>query len=654
MNRIIYSNQNKNQNKLIFNHRFEINYYQKHSKQLYWQNKARSLFLSVCTFILVFIQFFALKPENLSETKMAQSSDGDLFKGDLEALELQIPGGQKVSFRDDAEVLKVFQNHHPNWGKEGCTSSVPIDNPNPSPKTPPRITNSKGQGAFGVYKLFLKSADKNQKGLMLFPNLNSRKLGVFENADFQIDLVIAHPTKGIFVFTTSSEKNKNAEILLDKNNRNCEFMKMLIDYGHDKLEGSVPIQSVICLLHDDKIQNFASISTELGGNQPWILRKNELMHENFVSEWNQKMTHHPDLSDKYRFDVFVARLFVLNKYGAFSAFSRELDTFELQMPGAHRVPFRDNENLIKMLRLQYPNWEKVGNISSVPIARVPRLFLNNIQMSKKLQDEFKYLLKGEVGEIKVYRLLLDAVDPNEKGVMVFPNVNPQEVFKTESAQVEIDTVLAHPTKGFFVFNVKNQGEKLTPQNIQNDIERHANFIRMLLQYGQEKVDPIPIHSVICLLHDDNKKKIDSIAKSDGKDNRTFILSKSELTVDSFAKQWNQNLAEISNFNLNDKHFFDVAVARLVALSSLESSAALIHEQLILNDMQATNKSKGQFSKKASQFKDFDQDTKSILESTSKIKMASTKRETREKRKSAFHNVDRRAVEYNSQSDETSA
>ena len=338
---------------------------------------------------------------------MAQSSDGDLFKGDLEALELQIPGGQKVSFRDDAEVLKVFQNHHPNWGKEGCTSSVPIDNPNPnpnpnpSPKSPPRITNSKGQGAFNVYKLFLKSADKNQKGLMLFPNLNSRKLGVFENADFQMDLVIAHPTKGIFVFTMSSEKNKDAEVLLDKNKRNCELMKMLIGYGHDNLEDSVPIQSVICLLHDGINQNSASISTGLGGNQPWIFHINEIMPESFVQQWNQKMTHHPDLSDKYRFDVFVARLFVLNKYGAFSAFSRELDTFELQMPGAHRVPFRDNENLIKMLRLQYPNWEKVGNISSVPIARVPRLFLNNIQMSKKLQDEFKYLLKGEVGEIKV-------------------------------------------------------------------------------------------------------------------------------------------------------------------------------------------------------------------------------------------------------------
>ena len=208
--------------------------------------------------------------------------------------------------------------------------------------------------------------------------------------------------------------------------------------------------------------------------------------------------------------------------------------------------------------------------------------------------------------------------------MVFPNVNPQEVFKTESAQVEIDTVLAHPTKGFFVFNVKNQGEKLTSQKIEIENERHFNFMRMLLQYAQKKVDPIPIHSVICLLHDDNKGKFDSIAKSDGEDNRTFILGKSELTVNSFAKQWNQNLAELSNFNLNDKHFFDVAVARLVALSSLESSAALIHEQLIFNDVQATNKSKSQFSENSSQFKDLDQDVQSILESTSKIKMAPTK------------------------------
>ena len=265
-------------------------------------------------------------------------------------------------------------------------------------------------------------------------------------------------------------------------------------------------------------------------------------------------------------------------------FFRELDNFELQMPGACRVSFGDNKRLVRMLRLQYPNWEEEGKVSSVPIARVPRLFLHNTQMSKKLQKDFNFLQKGEVEEIKVYRLLLDAADPNQKGMMVFPNVNAREIFETESAQLAIDIVVAHPTKGFFVFNIKSQGEKeLTPQKIQWDNDRHKGFINMLIQYGHSSpVVSIPIYAVICLLHDDKKRKFDSLTNSGNVQNSTIIFSPNELTSKSFAQIWQQKLAELPN--LNNLDVFEVAVARLVALNSLGSSAALIHNQMSSIDM----------------------------------------------------------------------
>ena len=341
-------------------------------------------------------------------------------------------------------------------------------------------------------------------------------------------------------------------------------------------------------------------------------------------------------------------------------FFQELDNFELQMPGAQRVPFKGNESLVRMFRSQYPNWKEEGNVTSVPVARVPRLFLQNTQMSKKLQDSFKYLQKGETGEIKVYRLLLHETDPNQEGMMVFPNVNPQEIFKSKSALVEIDMVVAHPTKGFLVLNIKNQGGKgLTPQKIQDDIERHGTFIRKLMQYGQdEPVDTFPIHSVICHLHDDDKERFAELTKPDGeqtlsksdltkdkfaKQNRVLILSKSDLTKDKFAKQWKLNLEKLLDFDPSKKDVFEIALARLVTLSSLESSAALIHEQLIFNcSMQTINKTKGQFCEKT--FDAFDPLTKLHLETASKIKMTKTKTLIVKKEKPEKSETERNDVE----------
>ena len=303
-------------------------------------------------------------------------------------------------------------------------------------------------------------------------------------------------------------------------------------------------------------------------------------------------------------------------------FYRELDNFRLHMPGRHIVPFADNESLLKMLRCQYPNWETNGKVTSVPVARVPRLFLQNTQMSKKLQNDLKPLQTGEVGEIKIYRLLLEAADPDQKGMMVFPNVNPREIFKSESAHVEIDIVVAHPAKGFFVFNIKNQGGKgSSPEKIQKDIKRHGQFVRSLMQYGHAKlVHSIPIHSVICWLHDDNKKKFDSIKNPEG---HNLIFSRSELKADTFASEWFRILKwfreELPDLNTEEKTYFEITVARLVTLSSLESSSALIHDQLVTNYMQATNKNKGQFNDPR-----FDPDAKSLLETASRLKRGQSK------------------------------
>ena len=297
-----------------------------------------------------------------------------------------------------------------------------------------------------------------------------------------------------------------------------------------------------------------------------------------------------------------------------SIFFEELSTFELVMPGGRRVPFKDNETLLKMLRSQYPRWTQRGGVTSVPTARVPRLFLHNVQMSTDMQKEFSSLQKGETGEIKVFKMLLDSFDPNHEGMIVFPNLNGRELFATKIAHVEIDTVIVHPRKGVFVFNVKKQGGKgLTPKKIKDDIQKHGNFLRMLLQYGQAELNgnPVPIHNVFCSLHDDNKVKFHELQSNEVPHSRTLIFTKSDLRVEHFATNWHEQLSQLDDFEMVEQ--LEVLVARLVALSSFEGSLALIHNQMSMNYMQTVSKtSQSKFIKEVQSLNYLDDTTKEKL------------------------------------------
>ena len=158
-------------------------------------------------------------------------------------------------------------------------------------------------------------------------------------------------------------------------------------------------------------------------------------------------------------------------------FFQELDNFQIPIPAGSNFSFYDNEKMLKILHEQCPNWEE--KVSSVPMGRVPRLFLHGTQMSKKEQRDMILLLKREPSETKLYQMLMH--DEKQKGVLVFPILIGFKIFYSRVAEVEIDTVLAHSTKVFFVFVVKNsEGKDLAPQQIQGDLNQQCNFICLLI------------------------------------------------------------------------------------------------------------------------------------------------------------------------------
>ena len=181
-------------------------------------------------------------------------------------------------------------------------------------------------------------------------------------------------------------------------------------------------------------------------------------------------------------------------------FFKELDTFNFRMPGNANIPFSENQIFLQMIEQQYPRWKDPGKITSVPVARVPKMLLHGSQIEKLLQKQLKSLSTGDEGEIKLYRLFMDGNFMGQPGAIVFPNFDGSHIFKSQVAKVEIDMVLIHSKKGIFVFNVKNQGGKgTTPaKEVKEDIDKHSKLICMLKNYKSTEDNCFtPIHTVIC-------------------------------------------------------------------------------------------------------------------------------------------------------------
>ena len=272
-----------------------------------------------------------------------------------------------------------------------------------------------------------------------------------------------------------------------------------------------------------------------------------------------------------------------------NTFFDELSTFELDMPGGSRVPFKENGTLVKMLRSQYLSWTKRGKITLVPTAMVPRLFLHNVQMYTDMQKQVNSLQKDETHEIKLFKNLLQCLGSNHEGMMVFPNINGRDLFETKIAQVEIDVVIVHPRKGVFVVNIKKQGGiGFSPKKMKDDMQKRENLVRMILQYGQTELNDnhVPIHNVFCSF-DDSKPEHHELHSNKNVQSKTIIFTKNDLRADNFATIWQKQLSQLDNFEMVEQ--LEVLVARLVALSSLEGSLALIHSQMSMNNMQTVSK-----------------------------------------------------------------
>ena len=186
-------------------------------------------------------------------------------------------------------------------------------------------------------------------------------------------------------------------------------------------------------------------------------------------------------------------------------FYRELKRLQLQMPGSggKTVSFSADDVLLNMVRKQYPDWRNQRETTSVPPARIPKLFLHNLQVEKSLEKTFKSTQKGDDAEKQLYKIFMEGDFSGQPGFIVFPNFDGSHLFKTQIARVEIDMILVHQMKGVFIFNVKNVGGKTTTsKKMEEDIVKHRKFIQMLMHFNNGVAESgTPVHTVVCNFHD---------------------------------------------------------------------------------------------------------------------------------------------------------
>ena len=274
-------------------------------------------------------------------------------------------------------------------------------------------------------------------------------------------------------------------------------------------------------------------------------------------------------------------------------FKQELEKIRIQMPGSGgtTVSILDDEVMLNMVQKQYPDWKEKGKVTSVPVARIPKLFLHNLQMAKSLEKIFKPTQKGDLAEKQLYMLFMAGNFSGLPGFLVFPNFDGSQMFDTKVAKVEIDQIVIHQTKGVFIFNVKNVGGKsASSQKMKDDIAKHRRFLRILaLLNNTGEAKDIPIHTVVCNFNSADNKFKELAEETKELDDKTIVFNSKDLTAAEFPGAWIRILETFRDIPESSAPQLDILVARLIALSSMESSLELIHEQLASGYMQSVTR-----------------------------------------------------------------
>ncbi|XP_063717407.1 uncharacterized protein LOC134844590 [Symsagittifera roscoffensis] len=277
-------------------------------------------------------------------------------------------------------------------------------------------------------------------------------------------------------------------------------------------------------------------------------------------------------------------------------FNDELNNFRIHLPGGDEISIADEAAVLKLFESQNPDWSTAGHVTSIPIARVPRVFLQNSEMTKNFVDRYSSLQTGEFGEIDTYEKLLSLKNMNQVGgTLIFPNVDGNH-FNSPEAKVEIDFVVIDSQKGVIVISVKNS-TLVKKMNHVKDMEKHTKFIRLLRDFSQCNAPVPPVHGLICSLKSDvnvDKLQREGFWKLSDSHEKRFVFQPKDMI--NFLPAWERMLGEMPNLDQNQASNLSKLASKLAILNSMEGTLSFLHEKVESNAIQEIKLKKSEASK----------------------------------------------------------
>ena len=267
---------------------------------------------------------------------MASDTDNQTpFHDELKTYEILLPGNQKIQFTDSEVLLELVEKQYPGWKNGGQVASVPI-------ARVPRLllqgsqlekqlekdfskVNEKGDKAERrLYKLFIDGGFTDKEyGFLVFPNFDSSRIFKTQVAKVEIDMILVHARKGIFIFNVKNiggKKWKGSKLSLEEHiQKHKKFIRMLIESELTLNGESIPVHTVLCDCAKANSKTFNSkiekMKEEEGicEDKYVVLSKNDIDSEHFSEVWQKKLEDAEigDITWNPGMDLIVARLIAL-------------------------------------------------------------------------------------------------------------------------------------------------------------------------------------------------------------------------------------------------------------------------------------------------------------------------------------------------------
>ena len=247
-----------------------------------------------------------------------------LFHEELDQLVFEQPNGSRIHFSDDQSILNLFRQQCPNWKDQGITSVPMARRPHfllcgkqmTKEAQQKMKANLKGDEAEkNIYRLFIEECSSSSPGMIVIPNFSTDARFSTKGTKVEIDLIVIHPCRGIFLLNVKNRGQKSPSVnkIGETLERHIRLVQMLQTYHTDNSIVAVPTHSVICDFAKKvtKLQKLELKRGEMSVIETRItLGKNDLRQDMFGKTW-KRIVEQTDVSpsfddvQRYQIGMFI-------------------------------------------------------------------------------------------------------------------------------------------------------------------------------------------------------------------------------------------------------------------------------------------------------------------------------------------------------------